>query len=608
MVILRGKYRFWLIVSCICLSCSPPILPPLLAPGTERFSLDYHVQPVSGKAETVRVTLTLPQNAPPCDSFCFALQVPGSYERRPYATFVSGIVFITSAGDTVIPKMIDSAIYTVNEPLALSRIVYDVASTHTRPHDSLPEFAGTRFDDSYWQINTYAVFGFIPRLMDQPIRIVLDIPGEWRIGSALPADTLGHLFASSTFELFDSPILAGNLSRSAFVENNRPVFVHTISSGRAIRSTFFKNTLKKSVREADAFIPSASRDPYTFLLNVLPEKPFSVGAHEHRRSSICSLYVKNPGSTKHLLGIMARHELFHRTIPLSLESREIRNNQYLGIHPVSHLWFYEGLAQWATFKMQLMNGTMSVKKFCTVLRNELYIGDTKKDSLGLIAVSESVLDRHRSLEQFYRRGFLFCTMLDIFIIEKTKGHKTLRDVVLALNAAYPHGRPFDADSLFGMIASMTNPGVLEFCENHLRKNEPLPMQSLFNTIGIRYVPMQSHPRMLADFGVLAYKDLTTRRMVVTGVFNDAPECGFKPGDTLLTIDGEDFYLDASCARAIGRLFFSSVGTAYSAVVMRNGKEWTIRGRTVPYYNRHVFFVDNTASQESRVLRKIWTSR
>jgi predicted metalloprotease with PDZ domain len=421
-------------------------------------------------------------------------------------------------------------------------------------------------------------------------------------------DSLNYLYAKNTFDLYDAPILAGPIKTTSFLQNNRPVFVHSYSKNPLYSAQSFKRTLKRAVKDADHFSPDGTPEPYTFLLNVFTENPEDIGAHEHHCSSVYALYAETPAQLKPLLGMMARHELFHRTVPLSLQSMEIKNNNYLGLHPVSHLWFYEGLAQWATFKMQLINGSLSERRLCAMVRNELYSSDIKKDTVSLITASNAVLENHGLLEQFYRRGFLFCTLLDLYIIQKTNGRVTLRDILLSMAKTYPPGRPFDSDSLFSLIAAQSTPDVYEFCENHLYRNDPLPIRELFQNIGIRYIEKERSSRMLADFGVLSYRDMKNRRMVIAGIYNDGPVTGFQPGDTILSIDGADFYLSFACGPIISRLFFTAPGTGYTAVVNRKGKEHTIRGRTVPFYNRHVFYFDNEYGTHALTLRKVWASR
>jgi predicted metalloprotease with PDZ domain len=556
----------------------------------------------------LNVTLYLPADAPPCDSFYFASQVPGSYEIRYYAKFIRNLVFVGKKGDTIPWTFVDSSCFILDMAKPIDHISYEVIPTFNSTIDSIMLFAGTYFNADFFQINPYGVFGFLPNIIDKPLRILLKIPGDWSIGTALPQDSNRNLYANNIFELLDSPILLGNLSYAAFEHNNKRYFIYTHSENGKVRARNLKGILKDAVKDVDCFLGGFPVDNYTFLVNIINDNIRHIGAHEHLCSSIYGFGGQKKSSIKEMMELFARHELFHVLSPLSLQSTEIYENRYTGKHPVTHLWFYEGLAQWATFKMLLVNHRISVEKFLNVLSYSLITGDTKIDSLNIIDCSRKTLDYHDMMQDIYRRGLVFGALLDVHIINKTAGQVTLMDVLRKMKEKYPPGRPFESDSLFQIIASLSHTEVKEFLVHYLQTNNPLPTREEFGRLGINYISKEQHPRLKSDFGFFPYNDEVSGRLIIRGVFNENQSSGFKPYDTLLTVDGEDFILHNTDPELVKRLFFTSPGTSYTATVRRNCKDTVVHAKTVPSYLRHVFSVNKDASPQALALRQVWMTR
>jgi predicted metalloprotease with PDZ domain len=580
----------------------------LLPSNSRDYYLDYHIKPLFADKHSLKVTLDLPADAPRCDTFCFADQVPGAYEIRHYAKFIRNLVAVGTKGDTIPCVLVDSSFFMVDTTQSVSHISYEVLPTYNAKTDSVMLFTGTYFNDGCYQINPYAVFGFFRKLSGKPIRIIPEVPPDWSIGTALMEDSTGNLYADDLFELLDSPILLGDISYAAFKYNEKRCFIYTHSDNGNVRSKDLKKVLRNAIQDADNFMGGFPSDNYSFLVNVINDTIRRIGAHEHLFSSIYGFGSQKKPVIKTLMKLFARHELFHTLSPLSLQSREVYDNKYTGRHPVSHLWFYEGVAQWAAFKMSLMSHAISAEGFLNVVSNTLTNGDTEIDSLSLIDCSDRALMSHELVADIYRRGLVFGALLDIHLINRTAGRVTLREVLLKMKDRYPLGRPFDTDSLFQVIASLSDPEVKGFLEHYLKTNDTLPIREELGRLGISYSSKKQHPQVKAGLGFYPYNDKVSGRMIVRDVFTENSSTGYKPHDTLLTVDGENFAIGGTNPELVRRLFFSSPGTSYTAVVLRNGKEVFIHAKTVPYYLRHVFSIQDEVSPEVLALRHIWMTR
>lgn len=596
-----------LCAAVVLFHCTPRAVRPVIETGSRDFYLDYRVAPVAGNDTTVRVILDLPAQGPPCDRFCFPLQVPGQYDTHCYGKYVRDLVMSGPDGDTLDYRFVDTACFVLDTLSCVRRIVYDLPHSYGAKADSLPLFAGTYFSSTVWLLNSYAAFGFFPKLIDKPVRIRLTVPEEWTLGTSLVMDSAGALYADNYQHLQDSPILAGLLSRRVLSHNDRNYFIYRYNEGPRISIWRLRRKVRAAVKDVDHFVEGFPSRNYSLLFVFADDELPGFGAHEHAHSSVYSMGVPRDRKMVRSMDWVIRHELFHTVVPLSLQSTEIHDLDYLEPRAVSHLWFYEGLTQWATFKMQLNNGTLDSRRYLALVGNMLRLQDTKEDSLSLVTLSRKALNNRRILPDIYRRGMVFGAVLDIYIVAKTRGRTTLREVVLTMKNRYPPGTAFAADSIFDIIASLSHPSVKEFCTDYLVENRRRSLLKAFADIGIDYEVRQTHPQVKAGFGFIPASRKKPLPIVVGGVYKEAKGFGYEPGDTLVRINGRE--LDEYSLPSIVRpLLTSSPGKSYTAVVLRDGKRETVVAQTVRYYRRHVIEIDQNADTSARELREVWEER
>jgi predicted metalloprotease with PDZ domain len=583
--------------------CSPRVFQPILPNNSKEFFVDYKAELVCGPETTFQVTMQLPPSTSPGDSFCFPIQIPGSYEIKRYGKYIDQMNAFNASGHPVEYQKIDSAYYVFKSSEPINKITYTVHSVSIFRDDSNSLFCGTRIKSNYCLINPYATFGFFPKLKSMPVRIQLIFPEKWKIGTSLVADSSGYLYANSYYEMQDNPIIAGALSQSSFKVNNKNFFIYTYSQSPQFSARNLKRLIKESVEDADYFLNGFLPSNYCFLFSFLNDSVKVGGAHEHSRSSLYGFSLTKFPQLRSNLEWIVRHELFHSMIPLYLQGDEISSLDFINSRTVDHLWFYEGLAQWSAFKMRLITGEISTEEYLGVLRNAYIISDTKNDSLDFIALSRNVLNEKYTLSDVYRRGLLFGNMLDIYIISKTEGNATLRETLLKLKDQYPLGKPFYSDSLFSIISSLTHPEVKTFLENALLRNS-VNTSELFEKVGIDYSAGETHPIVVSELGPMLRPDYNSYCMLIGGAYSEAKEYGYKAGDTLLSVDGKDITPD-NFAFSVKHLTTEKPGLKYTAEVRgTDGVQRTINGTTIPYYVRHKMSI----SPNDVSLREVWLSR
>ncbi len=434
-------------------TCAPRVTRPILREGNREFEIDISARVRTDPDTSLEVIMDIPAEVGNIDTLCFPPLVPGSYTVIKYGGYVRDMVALDDSGDTISFTVFDSTYYLFDE--SPTRITYRLIPT-TAGDDSIPRFAGTHFGTEYWLLNTYAVFGYIPALQDKPLRVQLSVPEAWTVGTALDMDSSGALYADNYRHLYDSPILAGDLTEAGFTHNERTYFIYTYSENPGVQAHGLRREIQSGVKAADAFLDGIPTDRYWFLIMVHDSISVSAGAHEHRKSSIYSL-TGDLWAVRDILDLVVPHELFHTLIPLRLQSEEIRKIDYIGTNRVRHLWFYEGLAQYSAYKMLLCAGEMSLDEFLDETRSVLVSNELAHDSVSLDSLSRAALYDRKLLIDIYRRGFVLGLALDLHIVVESSGEETLRNVLLKMRDRYPLGNPFPTDSLFAIIADLSVP-------------------------------------------------------------------------------------------------------------------------------------------------------
>ncbi len=581
-------------------TCAPRVTRPILREGNREFEIDISARVRTDPDTSLEVTMDIPAEVGNIDTLCFPPLVPGSYTVIKYGGYVRDMVALDDSGDTISFTVFDSTYYLFDE--SPTRITYRLIPT-TAGDDSIPRFAGTHFGTEYWLLNTYAVFGYIPALQDKPLRVQLSVPEAWTVGTALDMDSSGALYADNYRHLYDSPILAGDLTEAGFTHNERTYFIYTYSENPGVQAHGLRREIQSGVKAADAFLDGIPTDRYWFLIMVHDSISVSAGAHEHRKSSIYSL-TGDLWAVRDILDLVVPHELFHTLIPLRLQSEEIRKIDYIGTNRVRHLWFYEGLAQYSAYKMLLCAGEMSLDEFLDETRSVLVSNELAHDSVSLDSLSRAALYDRKLLIDIYRRGFVLGLALDLHIVVESSGEETLRNVLLKMRDRYPLGNPFPTDSLFAIIADLSVPSVEPFLKKHVLEISDYALNRLFDHIGVVYNAREPHPIFESNAGFLPIPDDKSNRLVVGGIYPSVEETPFEEGDTLISINGEQVYADEFSIEFRG-LLLSPPGRTFTAVVARGRKEISFPAKTHQFYRYHTTEIRVGVDRRKRLLRDAW---
>jgi predicted metalloprotease with PDZ domain len=306
---------------------------------------------------------------------------------------------------------------------------------------------------------------------------------------------------------------------------------------------------------------------YVFLVTALGE---GYGGLEHRASTalLCSredLPVRGDAKVgeryRTFLGL-ASHEYFHawnvkRIKPAAFTPYDLDREAYTGL-----LWAFEGITSYYDDLALLRSGLIEKKDYLELLGRAItaYLRAPGRARQTLADASfDAWIKYYRPDENspnatvsYYGKGSLVALCLDLSIREKTRGRKSLDDVMRALWKRHGlTGIGVEEGGVERIAEEVTGLNLRKTFDDWLRSTRELPLETLLAAHGVDMIlrPAESSsdrggrpaatktPGGLARIGVLARSD--GEETVLTHVLDggSAREAGMAAGDTIVAVDG-----------------------------------------------------------------------
>ena len=416
----------------------------------------------------------------------FAATAPGTYQVMDIGRFVRNFAAFDAAGNELQTERVSTNQWQIHDVELAREIRYSIAETWDTPVDehSVYMMAGTSIEDDHVLLNAHAVFGYPTGMQDTPVRVRLEHPAAWDVGTALNRDPDGAYLADDYDHLVDSPILLGRLSVARTEVTGVPVEIFTYSKTDVVKSEQLLAAMGDMLNSAGEFLGQLPVDRYTFLYHF---EDVTQGAWEH---SLSSEYVFREMEITDRVGEfltdIAAHEFFHVVTPLNVHSEIIEQFNFVEPVPSEHLWLYEGTTEWAAHVMQLRSQLKSPEEYLQTLVQKM-LSDLRYDttySLSQLALTSFTDSGQAQYGNIYQRGALVAGLLDIRLLELSDGEVGLQNLINELARRYGKDNPFPEAELFDIITDMTYPEVGEFFGSYVRSAEPLPMSEYYAKLGI----------------------------------------------------------------------------------------------------------------------------
>jgi predicted metalloprotease with PDZ domain len=462
---------------------------PAAARAVVRPSLRYGIDLNRRADDLFHVTLQLSGLGPENAIYQFASTAPGTYQVMNIGRFVKQFEAFDGQGRRVPVEQISVNQWRLSDPAKVQTIRYAVTETWDSQLDHpIYRMCGTSIESDHVLLNPHAVIGYPEGLQAAPIRLRLTYPAAWKVGSALKRGPDGVFVADSYDQLVDSPILLGRLTRARLTVTGVPIDLYTYSAHDRITAPQLLGAMSGMLNAAGRFLGKLPVDRYTFLYHFADS---GAGAWEH---SFSSEYVLKEGAYTDSLGKrvtdIAAHEFFHIVTPLNIHSEIIEHFNFVTPVPSQHLWLYEATTEWAAHALQLRAGLKSPEDYLQTQILKMKIDRQAFDSsyslreLALTSYSDSGQKQYANI---YMRGALTMGLLDIRLLELSRGERGLQDLVGELTHRYGKRRAFADSTFVDTLVAMTYPEVRDFFDRYIWDSQHLPIKEYYAKLGITLI-------------------------------------------------------------------------------------------------------------------------
>jgi predicted metalloprotease with PDZ domain len=529
----------------------------------------YAIVPARPEAHLFRVTCTVVDPDPAGQQFALPAWIPGSYMIREFARHIVSI-HAESRGRAIAIEKSDKHTWRAapaSGPLVVTCEVYGWDLS----------VRGAHLDTTHAFFNGACVFLRVLGQEERPCELEIMRPAgaryrAWRVATAMPRKGaapygFGGYATADYDELIDHPVEMGEFSLAKFKARGVLHEIAITGRHRADLARLARDLRRLCEHHLRFFGGSAPVKRYVFLVTALGE---GYGGLEHRASTalLCSRddlplagEAKVSERYRTFLGL-ASHEYFHtwnvkRIKPSVFVPYDLDHENYTTL-----LWAFEGITSYYDDLALVRCGLIARKEYLELLgrsitthlrtpgRAKQSLADSSFDAW--IKYYRQDENSPNAIVSYYVKGSLVALCLDLLIRDKTRGRKSLDDVMRTLWLR--HGRTgigVDEEELEQLTEEVTGLKLRRHFDDWLRSTRELPLEDLLATHG---VDMDLRPaESSSDKGgkPAASKDAAPRAalgvraraegkdLVVTHVLDGgaAVEAGLAAGDVLIAIDG-----------------------------------------------------------------------
>jgi predicted metalloprotease with PDZ domain len=516
-------------------------------------------------------------------TFFMPVWTPGSYLVREYARHVEGFGARVAGAATPHRKVRKNAWQVETAGAAAVTVSYRIyandLTVRTNHVDST---------HAYW--NGAATFLTLDEAPSLGARVVVDVPREWQIATALPSDG-ERAFTAKTFdELCDSPFECGKLIERSFTVLGKTHRIaawdnpdsRTVDWDRIATDT--KTLVETEAKLVGGERPAEQALPYDRYLFVWHVSPRGRGGLEHRDSTTLLAKPSSFQTRSGYLDILSliAHEFFHLWNVKRIRPEGLFPYRYEQENHTRMLWWFEGATSYYDWR------SVRLAKLCTASEYLNHLADEiarLQDTPGALVhpLEEASFDAWikayrpdenslNSTVSYYLKGEIVCSLLDIELRHRTHGAKCLDDVVRHLHWNYgAKETPVPEGELPAIFREVGGVSLDDCFDRWIKSAEPIDVNEVFAKVGLTLDRTTRRDAPPASLGVRVRHD--GGRAVVDAIPRGGPasRAGIDAGDEIIAVNGRRL--------AEGRLDFPlfglTPGMAVPVLVARDGWVRTI---------------------------------
>jgi predicted metalloprotease with PDZ domain len=437
---------------------------------------------------------------------------PGSYLVREFSKNVEGFTASTTSGTALSSEKIKKNTWKIKNDGSKTIIVnYRVYAYEISVRTSF-------VDANHAFLSPTGIFMFVKDRLNEPVRVNIVPFSSWSKVSTGLEKIEGTKFSyhAPDFDwLYDSPIEVGNQDIFEFDAAGVKHEVAMVGGGNYDKEKL-KIDMAKIVEEETLIFRENPNKRYVFIVHHYQN---GGGGLEHLNSTVLGAKrtgYTDPATYTNFLSLVA-HEYFHlwnvkRLRPIALGPFDYENENY-----TTDLWIAEGFTAYYDNLIIQRTGAISEVDYLKILQGEInLIANQKGDKIQ--AVTEASFDAwikyYRPNENssnatisYYNKGALLAAMLDLAIIHKTNGEKSLDDVLRNTYIAYykKKGRGFTSKEFKEALEKEYGESLDDFYSKYVNGTQEVDCAKFLAYAGLELVN-RANPNM-PSLGVRTRKNI-----------------------------------------------------------------------------------------------------
>jgi len=527
----------------------------------------YQIQPLRPEAHLFRVILSLDTTQPEGQVLRMPAWIPGSYMIRDFARHV--VRFEAACGDQPLAwRKLDKDSWWLEPASGPVTVTIDVYAWDL-------SVRGAHLDCTHAYFNGTCMFLQPIGFEDQPVEVDIRLPegsayASWRVATGMPRATAkawqpGVYRADNYDALIDYPVEMGNFDLASFEACGVPH--HMVFTGKHYTdmARLGRDLTKICEHHIRLFGEPAPMDDYLFMTLVSGD---GYGGLEHRNStSLMCARNDLPRRTdapdtvrdgyRSYLGLCS-HEYFHtwnikRIKPEVFTPYDLTQESY-----TEQLWAFEGITSYYDDLALVRTGLITPQSYLELL-GQMITRVVRGTGTSKQTVTESSFDAWtrfykqdenaaNAIVSYYAKGALVALALDLTLREKTRGEKSLDDLMRLLWER--HGKPgvgVPERGIQALAEEVAGCELTDFFAVALYSTDPLPLAELLEPLGVRYqqrapsghgdIGGKAAKEVLANLGVRVADDPHGARIAVAFEQGPAVAAGLSAGDVIIALDG-----------------------------------------------------------------------
>lgn len=556
------------------------------AAGTDRRTgsraaetIRYRVTPIDPDAHRFEVELEIADPDPQGQRVAMPAWTPGSYMIREFARNVVSIEASTASGRRLALRKIDKATWQAARCGETLRIRYQVYAWDL-------SVRAAHLDSTHGFFNGPALFLRAIGHEASPCAIELVPPpgdafADWRVATTMPAagapeHGFGAYRARDYAELIDHPVEMGRFTLVGFDVGGARHEIAITGRHDADTERLCRDLRRVCLGHIRLFEPRRPRAPFDRYLFQVFAPGNGYGGLEHRSSTslICPRnelpHAREPREPtegyRSFLGL-ASHEYFHawnvkRIRPAAFVAPDPQNESYTRL-----LWIFEGFTSYYDDLMLVRSG---------VIGRDAYLGVLAKTISGVLrgpgrrtqSVAESSFDAWikfyrqdenapNAIVSYYAKGSLVALALDLSIRARTRGRRSLDDVLRLMwerfgrNAFTPDEQGIGEDAFARLLEEAVGLRLDAPVRAWAYGTAELPLAALLRPFGVRLELGAGDQEPVSLGARLAMRD---GQLTIVNAYNGQPaeRAGLAPGDMVIALDGLRIGNEAAAKAMLGR--------------------------------------------------------